>query len=217
VKWQCEGSIDGDTWIAACQAGSAKSIEMLLKYGFEPTPEEMVYGYENCNESTFKALLENNISYTEVWDEYSGAEALFAIHPQYAKKLFMNDSNIEITPELIEYAIDSGDEQFALDVINAAKDLNVHFTMSPLETAVVQGRMEVVKYLVENGADINYTIDHDGNHTVMHAAAESLSTDILEYLIEQGGDTKAIDSEGLLPEDRAKMAGLKANYELLVK
>ena len=217
MTWQCEGPLGGDTWIAACMAGSGASIEMLLEYGFDPTPEEMVYGYENCNDNTFKTLLKNNISYTEEYDDYSGVDALVAIHPQYAKEVFENDPDIEITPEIIEYAITSGNDAFAVKVIDLAKDLNVCFTMTPLETAVVSGNMELVEYLIQRGADINSQIEEAGSHTVMHTAAENLSTDILKYLLEQGGDTQAIDSEGLLPEDRAEMAGLDENYELLAQ
>lgn len=215
IEWQRGGTGGGDSWIAACMSGTAEALQILLNCGFEPTSEEIVYGYENCNEKTFEFLVKNNISYLEIWDGDTGIEMLCALKPEYARRIVENDPNIEITPSIIESAISSGNRDFAMEIIDIANDINVWHTMSPLENAVVVGDLEMVEYMIDKGADINYPIEYDVQHTVMHTAAENPSSDILEYLMEQGGDISVKDGQGLLPLDRAKEAEIVTNVRLL--
>jgi ankyrin repeat protein len=52
---------------------------------------------------------------------------------------------------------------------------------TPLTWAAEEGRLEVVKYLVENGADLN-------NEYVLYGAAEAGQFEIVKYLVEKGAD-----------------------------
>ena len=68
-----------------------------------------------------------------------------------------------------------------------------------LWSAVKTGDFPMVQYLVEKGADINgYVKDDvsDSKRTAMHAAYAGESTEILDYLEENGGDPSKKDSDG---------------------
>lgn len=138
-------------------------------------------------------------------------------NPALAVQLLKADQTIEISPMILERVIGFSENELIFEVIDHVKDLNVVYTMSPLETAIRAGKIEVVQHLIEAGADINYEIkSEDGMHyTAMHVAAENTSNDILKYLLEKGGDLEVEDSEGMLPYDRAKAAGLEENVKIL--
>ena len=116
-------------------------------------------------------------------------------NPALAVQLLKADQTIEISPMILERVIGFSENELIFEVIDHVKDLNVVYTMSPLETAIRAGKIEVVQHLIEAGADINYEIKSD--------------------LLEKGGDLEVEDSEGMLPYDRAKAAGLEENVKIL--
>ena len=61
------------------------------------------------------------------------------------------------------------------------------FAWSPLQMAATKGQFEMVKYLVEKGADLNYT--HPMTHmNAFHLAAFDDHQDIVKYLADKGAD-----------------------------
>ena len=59
---------------------------------------------------------------------------------------------------------------------------------------LTSGQLEVVKWLVEKGADVNAT-NKDGR-TVLHSAADSGQLDVVKWLVEKGADVNATDKDG---------------------
>lgn len=221
MDWQKGDAFGRDTWIAVCEGGTDTSVELMLEKGFYPTDEEIIYGYENCNDSTFQALLDAKIPYDKeyVEDDYvlTGFLGLCYFHPELAERIYDMDSDVEVTAEILEAVIDNGYSELAKKMIKNAKSLDISFTSSPLETAVFRGNKELVQYLVEKGADINYIIPgEDGEyHTAIHTAASSPSTEILRYLIEHGGDITVTNYESMTPYEIAKKSKCYENMELL--
>jgi hypothetical protein len=68
--------------------------------------------------------------------------------------------------------------------------------------ASVEGRLDVVKYLVGAGAKINY---QGGilSQTALMDAAEMRHSDVVEYLLQVGADRKLVDRDGKTALDRA--------------
>lgn len=84
--------------------------------------------------------------------------------------------------------------------------------------AVEIGDYEIVKKLVENGADVNRLVNtEDGRYTALHVASWSTSADILKYLIEKGGDLRIKDSDGKTSYECAKQPGTKENMRIIKK
>lgn len=223
AKWQ-QSKDWGDTastWESACAAGTAESVNLLLKNEYVPTKQEIVRGYREANDETFSALLENNIPYDIHYVEWGEESTIFdqlcIFKPKLALKLYQKDSTLSVSPYTWSWICDGDIPELVKCLIDNTKDLDENPKICPLMDAIGYGQMELVQYLVERGADINFKFDdgESGYYTPMHMAASSPSRDILEYLIEHGGDTKIKDSDGKTPYDYAKEYKWKENMELL--
>ena len=85
-----------------------------------------------------------------------------------------------------------------------------------LQSAVETGDFPMVQYLVKKGTDMNgYVKDDasDSKRTAMHAAYAGESTEILDYLEENGGDPSKMDSDGADGETIAREEGAVWNLK----
>jgi ankyrin repeat protein len=82
---------------------------------------------------------------------------------------------------------------------------DIVFFFSPLSTAVVMKNLELVKLLVEHGAEIN--------RNQLSSAVAVGSKEIVLYLIEKGADVNRIDDMGFAPIHNAVLK--KVNSEIL--
>ncbi|NXM40583.1 MYPT2 phosphatase, partial [Gymnorhina tibicen] len=73
--------------------------------------------------------------------------------------------------------------------------------------ACIDENLDMVKFLVENGADVNQQ-DNEG-WTPLHAVASCGYLNIAEYLISHGANVAAVNSEGEVPSDIAEEAAMK--------
>ncbi|WP_054849042.1 ankyrin repeat domain-containing protein [Vulcanisaeta sp. JCM 14467] len=121
---------------------------------------------------------------------------------------------ISLDQQLLD-AVKNGDLSKVIDLIKAGANVNVKdptYGMTPLHYAVLGNRLDIVKYLIENGADINAR-DNTGK-TPLHFAAKNGYLDIVKYLIENKADINVKDNIGKTPLDYAEENGHKnvANY-----
>lgn len=85
-----------------------------------------------------------------------------------------------------------------------------------LQSAIETGDFPMVQYLVKKGTDMNgYVKDDasDSKRTAMHAAYAGESTEILDYLEENGGDPSKMDSDGADGEAVAREEGAVWNLK----
>jgi len=68
-----------------------------------------------------------------------------------------------------------------------------------LSTAALHGRLEVARYLIERGANVNAT-NRDGN-TPLHVAAFLCRTDVVQLLLDKGGDVNKRSNRRETPVD----------------
>ena len=106
-------------------------------------------------------------------------------------------------------SIRQGDLKHTKSLIEEVTNINIKDNKgeTPLHIAVDKGHLEIVKLLVEKGADINARVSYppDGKWeggTALHYAIES-DLEIAKFLIEKGADANIHDFEGQSPLDRA--------------
>ncbi|MCH8047801.1 MAG: ankyrin repeat domain-containing protein [Planctomycetes bacterium] len=68
---------------------------------------------------------------------------------------------------------------------------------TPLSTAALHGRLDIAKYLIERGANVNAT-NNDGN-TPLHVAAFLCRREIVQLLLEKGGSPLKKNGRGETP------------------
>jgi ankyrin repeat protein len=79
---------------------------------------------------------------------------------------------------------------------SAALDADVNddpYRGTPLSWAVVKGRLEMVRWLLEHGADINRRAtfggpDHGEGVTALHLAAQTGDVEMVRFLLDRGAD-----------------------------
>lgn len=70
-------------------------------------------------------------------------------------------------------------------------ELIYKFEISSLAIAIICNDMNIIKLLIDNGADINKKVD--SNKTAIHFAIECKNIDIIKYLIKNGSDLNVKD------------------------
>ena len=108
----------------------------------------------------------------------------------------INSGNIERVKSLISEEIDQ-------DSKNAA-----------LQEACSAGQLDIVKFMIENGADVNAKNNSGG--TPLNVASQGDNRDIVELLIENGANINNKNNNGLTPLHQASRNGQKDIVELLI-
>ncbi|MBN2858477.1 MAG: ankyrin repeat domain-containing protein, partial [Candidatus Delongbacteria bacterium] len=113
----------------------------------------------------------------------------------------------------IKTAITNSDLVLVKSMIEGNKDLlesriDTYFT--PLNYAALEGKTDIVKYLVDKGADIN-TRDREGSIPLQNAAIKGYF-EIVKILVENGSDVNYKDYNDVTPLHFACMSG---NLEMI--
>ena len=86
--------------------------------------------------------------------------------------------------------------------------------VSVLDIAITYDNLEMVRYIIEKGRDVNETTRRSGFTPLMAAACYG-RVEIAKYLLEQGASQDAKDSKGFTAIDFARKMNKKSILELL--
>ncbi len=99
-------------------------------------------------------------------------------------------------PADIHVAIMNDDANLIQAILHHGYEINLKGQggQTPLMDAILNGKLEVTKYLLENGADPMITEDH--GYTAMDAAAFAGQYEIINILVKRGLPVDMIGSDG---------------------
>ena len=89
-----------------------------------------------------------------------------------------------------------------------------YYETTALSVAANDGHLDVVRYLVEQGAGME-KVDRDGNTPLIYAS-DCGHLEVVRYLLDQGADRDAVDYEGYTPLHCAAQQGHLETAKLLM-
>lgn len=194
---------DGKNMIMiACEKGNEEMFNLLIENNADINEKSswgasaLIYASEKGNINIMKYLIDNGIDVNGKADDNGDTPLLWAVtgqNPYEASKLLIengadinatNDSGVApatilaaSTPKVVKLLKDNG------------ADLDTKFLdyYPPIAIAAGAGNLEIVKALVENGADVNY-YPNDINYTAIFHAIDQHNYEVAEYLFKNGVD-----------------------------
>jgi ankyrin repeat protein len=218
------------TWAVSVDEGNGSSIGLMLELGYEPSKEEIMKAYSQGCESVVDVLLKNKISYDFKCDGRTVYDLICEENLTRGEKFYENGIGIDLGAVIS--VIGNGGTELAKRMIEDYKEeLDLE---DVLNYAIRRGNFELVQFLVEQGADVNLRmkngsfngkdvrseieeIDYFCSFTPIFAAAVSPSEEILQYLLDVGGDASFVNSSDKTAYDYAEKLDLTGNMELLRK
>ncbi len=86
---------------------------------------------------------------------------------------------------------------------------------TPILEAALKGHLEIVKLLIDCGAEVN-VVNKETNQTVLHMASKASNSDLVKFLIAKGADVDAIDYWKNTPLFSAASGNKKEIVEILI-
>lgn len=186
----------------ACEKGNEEMFNLLIENNADINEKSswgasaLIYASEKGNINIMQYLIDNGIDVNGKADDNGDTPLLWAVtgqNPYEASKLLIengadinatNDSGVApatilaaSTPKVVKLLKDNG------------ADLDTKFSdyYPPIAIAAGAGNLEIVKALVENGADVNY-YPNDINYTAIFHAIDQHNYEVAEYLFKNGVD-----------------------------
>ncbi|OQB68781.1 MAG: Phosphocholine transferase AnkX [Spirochaetes bacterium ADurb.Bin133] len=212
-------------WAAFC--GKTNIIEVLLEYGFN-IEEKDAYG----NTPIIKAMSQNKIDavkflFNKGAKPDSQGQMGFSLL-EYATRRGDKDFVRQILSKLsgkdksslgsLNEAAKKGDVETLKMLIESGFDVNELSTWAsetPLMKAAYHGKLNAVKYLLDNGADVKMK-DERGNAALLHAAWGG-HTAVVKELIDRGADVNETNNFNWNALMQACVEGRYDTAELLLK
>ena len=110
-----------------------------------------------------------------------------------------NSSKIQAYIDLRLALVKDEPEAMIAALQNGADPNCSHYSHPPIFSAVLFGKLEIIKALIAYGADVNYTLKNGA--TPLHAASYLKTTDCAHILLDAGADPAVRNRSGDTPLD----------------
>ena len=216
---------DGKNMIMiACENGNEEMFNLLLENNADINEKSswgasaLIYASEKGNINIMQYLIDNGIDVNGKADDNGDTPLLWAVtgqNPYEASKLLIEngaDVNATNNSGVAPATILAGSVPKVVKLLkDNGADLDTKFADDdpPIAIAASVGNLEIVKALVENGADVNY-YPNDMNYTAIYHAIDQGCYEVAEYLFKNGVDLNI----ELKPSD-VYGGAIKESYNLL--
>jgi len=223
------GSVD--VFNAAWENGNAKMMKLILDNGYKSDKSIEDCLFINALKSSDPNELKKYMGYKYKGFDYTAALSIYGGKLETLKflveggakvngvdgdGLMLSASSYDGKTDIVDYLIRNGANINAAIVgTDADGDLKGKRIDSAFNNAVIRGNLNIIKLLVENGADIEQELN--GNETPLLAAAGCGSKHILEYLLKKGAKVNHQNSKGESALMRAAHLGRIDNVKLLIE
>ncbi|TET36580.1 MAG: hypothetical protein E3J72_08320 [Planctomycetota bacterium] len=130
--------------------------------------------------------------------EFSGGEEEVDFWSRNLEKL---SSINKQTPQLFLHAVYEGFYNTCDILISCGADVNCASYTTPLHASVEIRNLQLVKLIIDSGADIDAKSPANRGSTPLHLAALVGKKEIVEFLIKRGADVNATNDDGATPLD----------------
>ena len=119
---------------------------------------------------------------------------------------------------ILQLAVINGPNMVVNQLLNAGADINKanSFGSTPLHMAAGGSSKEVVKHLIERGAQVD-KVEGSSGLTPLHRAAMDNSKGVVQILLDSGADPSKPDNMGHTPEFHARRLGRRNIVKMLTK
>lgn len=206
----------------AIQTGDSDKVEQLLR----KTPNLILSRDRKKLSPLMVALYHHELEIAELLLDRMVALSIY--EAAATGKMVHLISNLARKPELVNAYSDDGFQPLGLAayfgqkevveyLIRAGAELNSRskneLGVTPLQSAVAGGHLEITRLLLETGASPN--VWERGGYTPLHVAAQNGDIEIVRSLLFGGADLEARSDNQETPLDLALKAGHKEVMELL--
>lgn len=197
-------------WEAATIYGNEDSIRLSKENLYKLNETEILQGYMQGNDKAIKGLINQKYTINIIKGDFISRSSIRTIKKLYQK------TNVKISQDEMESLVIARENKFIKAIIKEKRYQGTQNKERLLYYAVDTGNLELVKYFIKLGADINKVIEIEGNQSsALHRAAERSSKEILKYMINKGGDIHKKNGEGKDAIQIAKDGGYEENEKLL--
>lgn len=207
-----------DRLAEAVEAGQTEQIATLLQNGAKITTKAELAATIHGQIPVYKILISHGLPKLNKPLHTAGGHVVSAVSSDRLDLLkFLLEKGadpdgggrFEFMPA-IAVAIEEGKD---LEVIEVLREAGANVKENGLlAMAAWEGRIDVVNWLLDHGADIDEDVQmsalvpHDKG-TALHVVAETDRVDVVRLLLERGASTVIRDSDGKLALDKAREAG----------
>lgn len=188
---------NGDIEMVKLLLSAGANINALERYSYSPLHEAI----EKQDEKLIDLFLNNGASI----NFKCFAKAIKIGNVPLIEKLRKSEDYIKTTKgyckQFLVLAVDAEN----IELVNLLKnDVEKTDYCDSLNKAIEKGNVEILKILLENGANVNSERPYG---TSLHLAARKANLEIMRLLLEKDGDVNAVDKENWTPLHEAAKAG----------